>query len=247
MSTLIVIPARISSSRLERKMLADIGGEPLIVRTHRCAIAAAVGDVVVACDGEEIADVIRSIGGTAIVTDPKLPSGTDRVFSARSKYDPDGKYDLVINVQGDMPFVAPEFIRRSDHMLRTSNYDMVTLATPIGDESYRLESCVKPVIAFGEQNQGKAIYFSRSPVPFGGPYYHHVGIYGFRSEALARFVALPPSALEQTEKLEQLRALENGMSIGIEVLELPPPISVDTPADLEAARSYCAAAEPIVW
>jgi 3-deoxy-manno-octulosonate cytidylyltransferase (CMP-KDO synthetase) len=219
-------------------MLADIGGEPLIVWAYKSAVAAAVGEVIVACDGEEIATAVRGVGGTAIITDPDLPSGTDRVFAAYKQYDVDGKYDFIINMQGDVPFIAPEFLSYSDHMLRTSNYDMSTLATPIKDESYLVESCVKPVIVFSEKNSGKAIYFSRSAVPFGGPYYQHIGIYGFRSEALARFVSLSPGTLEKTEKLEQLRALENGMTIGIDVLDMPPPISVDVASDLEAARRY---------
>ncbi|MDR2268279.1 MAG: 3-deoxy-manno-octulosonate cytidylyltransferase [Holosporaceae bacterium] len=238
MNTLIVIPARVHSSRLDRKMLADIGGEPLIVRAYKSAVAAAVGEVIVACDGEEIATVIRRVGGTAITTDPDLPSGTDRVFIAYKQYDLCNKYDLIINVQGDMPFIAPEFISYSDHMLRTSNCDISTLATPIKDESYRSESCVKPVIVFSEKNKGRAIYFSRSAVPFGGPYYRHVGIYGFRSYALARFVSLQPGTLEKAEKLEQLRALENDMTIGIDILDMPSPISVDTADDLGVARKY---------
>jgi 3-deoxy-manno-octulosonate cytidylyltransferase (CMP-KDO synthetase) len=238
MKTLIAIPARVASSRLSGKMLADIGGEPLIVRTYRSAVAARVGDVIVACDGEEIATAIRNAGGIAILTDPDLPSGTDRVFAALKQYDKNHQYDLVINVQGDMPFVASEFIQYSDNMLRRSSYDISTIATPIEDDSYRLESVAKSVIAFEKENSGKAIYFSRSAVPFGGPYYHHVGIYCFRYESLEKFVSLPPSPLEKTEKLEQLRALENNMTIGIDVLPQKPPISVDTPADLEAAREY---------
>jgi 3-deoxy-manno-octulosonate cytidylyltransferase (CMP-KDO synthetase) len=219
-------------------MLADIGGKPLIVRTYQSVVAANVGDVIVACDSEEIAAAVQEVGGIAILTDPDLPSGTDRVLAAHKQYDKNHRYDFVINVQGDMPFVAPEFIQHSNNMLCESNYDMSTVATPIRDDSYKLENVVKPVIVFEKENSGKAIYFSRSAVPFGGPYYHHIGIYCFRPQTLEKFTALPSGTLEKTEKLEQLRALENNMTIGIGILPLKPPISVDIPADLEAAREY---------
>jgi 3-deoxy-manno-octulosonate cytidylyltransferase (CMP-KDO synthetase) len=240
MKTLIIIPARIASSRLPRKALADIGGEPLIVRTYKCSVASGVGDVIVACDCEEIADPVRKAGGIAILTDPALPSGTDRGFAALSMYDKSGKYGFIINVQGDLPFIGAEFIREADRVVRESSYDVSTLATPIRDDSYQLASVVKPVISFTSSNSGKALYFSRSPTPYGGPYYHHLGIYCFRRESLERFVSLPPSALEKTESLEQLRILENDMTIGITVVDAPAPISVDTPEDLERARKFCA-------
>jgi 3-deoxy-manno-octulosonate cytidylyltransferase (CMP-KDO synthetase) len=219
-------------------MLADIGGEPLIVRTYKSAVAANVGDVIVACDSEEIAAAVRKAGGIAILTDPDLPSGTDRGFDAYKQYDKNHRYDFVINVQGDMPFVAPEFIQYCNNMLRKSSCDISTIATLIQDDSYKQENIVKPVIVFEKENSGRAIYFSRSAVPFGGPYHHHIGIYCFRSQALEKFVTLPQGALEKTEKLEQLRALENNMTIGVDVLPLKPPISVDVSADLEAAREY---------
>ncbi|GHT96374.1 3-deoxy-manno-octulosonate cytidylyltransferase [Alphaproteobacteria bacterium] len=240
MNVLVVVPARVASIRLPGKMLADIGGLPLIVRTYQSVVAANVGDVIVACDGEKIASAIRNAGGVAILTDPNLPSGSDRVYAAYKEYDPHNKYDFVINVQGDMPFVASEFIQKSYEVLLKSNCDISTIATPIKDDSYLRESVVKPVIVSGDIF-GKAIYFSRSPVPFGGLYYHHVGIYGFRSESLEKFVSLPQGILEKTEKLEQLRALENNMTIGIDVVDADPPISVDTPGDLSTAcRQWCA-------
>ncbi|MDR2765853.1 MAG: 3-deoxy-manno-octulosonate cytidylyltransferase [Holosporaceae bacterium] len=238
MKTLIIIPARIASTRLPRKMLADVGGEPLIVKTYKSVLAAGVGDVLVACDGEEIAEVIRRVGGTAILTDPDLQSGTDRVYAAASIHDKDKSYDFVINVQGDMPFVDAEFVRVGHRMARELDYDAFTLATPIRDDSYLLDSVVKPVIAFKSSTTGQALYFSRSPAPNGGPYYHHLGIYCFRRDALERYVKLPQSPLEKIEKLEQLRMLENGMTIGISVLNMAPPISVDVLADLERARAY---------
>jgi 3-deoxy-manno-octulosonate cytidylyltransferase (CMP-KDO synthetase) len=219
-------------------MLADIGGKPLIVRTYESVVASQVGDVIVACDGEEIANAIKKVGGTAILTDPDLPSGTDRVFAALTKYDPIEKYKFIINVQGDMPFIAPEFVRGARIIVEESNYDMSTLSTPIKDDAYLIDSVVKPVIAFTSQNSGQALYFSRSPIPHGGPYFHHVGIYCFRRKTLEKYVSLPQSPLEKTEKLEQLRILENNMTIGITVVDQDSPISVDTPADLKRARKF---------
>lgn len=240
MDTLVVIPARIGSVRLPGKMMADIGGIPLIVSTYKHAAAAGVGDVAVACDDKAIADAVGRAGGRAVLTDPELPSGTDRVFAAWRKIDPQERYRYIINVQGDLPLISPEFIKKADELVKTSNFDMSTLAAPIHDESYLLNSAVKPVIAFTSAEEGRALYFSRSPIPFGGPYYNHVGIYGFRAEALKKFVSLPQSNLEKIEKLEQLRALENGISIGIAAVDLPAPISVDTAEDLERVRKAAA-------
>jgi 3-deoxy-manno-octulosonate cytidylyltransferase (CMP-KDO synthetase) len=237
MNTLIVLPARVASTRLARKMLADIHGKPLIVRTFESAMAANIGDVIVACDGTEITETIKNAGGRAVLTDPDLPSGTDRVFAAWTQYDPNGKYEFIINLQGDLPFITPDFIRVVDEIIRKTNYDISTAATPIKDDSYERNSVVKPIISFTSENSGKALYFSRSPIPFGGPYYHHVGIYGFRSAGLRKFVNLAQSPLEKQEKLEQLRAMENDMTIGIAVVDQDPPISVDTFDDLEMARS----------
>lgn len=233
MKVLVVIPARMGSTRLPGKMMADIHGKPLIVRTYEQAIKAQVGDVIVACDSVEIQNVIQQAGGTAILTDPALQSGTDRVFAAWKQINK--PYDCILNVQGDQPLVDPEFIQSAAEMMANGSYDISTLATPIHDDSYKIESVVKPVISFTSEDSGQALYFSRAAIPFGGPYYHHVGIYGFAADALEKFVSLSPSKLELTEKLEQLRALENGMTIGIQVLQKDSPISVDTAADLEKA------------
>jgi 3-deoxy-manno-octulosonate cytidylyltransferase (CMP-KDO synthetase) len=220
-------------------MLVDIDGEPLILRTYRSAVAAGVAKVIVACDGEEIASVIRSAGGTAIITDPDLPSGTDRVFAAYEEYrKTHGECDGIINLQGDLPFISAEFLKIGEEGLYSFDYDMHTLATPITDNSYVENHVVKPVIAFSTPHSGRALYFSRSVVPIGGPYYHHVGIYCFRPDALKRFVALAPSPLELSEKLEQLRALENGMTVGISVVHQTMPISVDVQEDVLRARKY---------
>jgi 3-deoxy-manno-octulosonate cytidylyltransferase (CMP-KDO synthetase) len=238
MKKLIVIPARIASTRLPGKMLADIGGKPLIVRTYENAVIANAGDVIVACDGKEIADAITKAGGPAILTDPNLPSGTDRVFAAWVQYDKNQQYQFIVNVQGDMPFVDPKLVRAATEVVEKSGYDISTLATQIKDGSYLLDSVVKPIISFADENNGKALYFSRSPVPYGGPYFHHVGIYCFRADALRKYVNLPQSYLEKLEKLEQLRALENDMTIGITVINTDAPINVDTPEDLEKARRF---------
>lgn len=236
-NVLIVVPARLASSRLPRKMLADIGGEALIVRTYKAAVSAKVGDVIVACDHEEIADLIKKAGGQSIITDPNLQSGTDRIFAAYSLLNK--KYDFIINVQGDAPFVNSRFITSTVNILKNhSDVDMSTVAVPILDEAYKIDSVVKPVISFEDRNYGKALYFSRSPIPFGGPYYHHIGIYGFTNDSLEKFVSLQPHNLEKLEKLEQLRALGNGMTIGIEVIDEVAPISIDTENDLIAARKY---------
>ena len=240
MDALVVIPARISSTRLPGKVLADISGKPLIVRAYECAMSSHVGDVIVACDDLKVKDAIEGIGGTAVLTNPDLPSGTDRVFEAWQKFDSEKRYEYIINVQGDLPFVDSVFVQEAAEVVRKSSYDISTLATPIKDESYQCSSTVKPIISFtdSDSKSGKVLYFSRSAIPYGGPYYNHVGIYCFRAESLTRFVNLPQSTLEKSEKLEQLRALENGMSIGITVIDKNSPISIDTYEDLEKARAY---------
>ncbi|MDR0677482.1 MAG: 3-deoxy-manno-octulosonate cytidylyltransferase [Holosporaceae bacterium] len=238
MDTLVVIPARLSSVRLTKKMFADIGGKPLIRRTYESVVASDVGEVIVACDGEEIASVIRDAGGRAVITDPSLPSGTDRVFAAWSAYDTNAKFKFIVNVQGDLPFIDKEFIITGVESIKEKRYDITTLASAIKNDSYLQESVVKPVIAFTSENSGKALYFSRSPIPFNGPYFCHVGIYCFQAESLRKFVNLPQSPLEKGEKLEQLRALENNMTIGIDTIDRDPPITIDTASDLEQARKY---------
>ncbi len=236
--TLVVIPARILSTRLPRKVLADINGRSLIVRVYENAVASGVGDVIVACDDSQVKEAIENIGGIAVLTDPELPSGTDRVFEAWQKFDTEKKYEYIINVQGDLPFLDAEFIQKAKEIVKESGYDISTLATPIKDGSYKKPSTVKPVISFRNAKKGRALYFSRAEVPYGGPYYNHVGIYCFRAESLKKFVKFPQSLLEKTEKLEQLRALENDMTIGITVVDKDSPISIDTYEDLERARNY---------
>ena len=242
MNPIVVIPARMASTRLPGKPLADIAGTPMIVRVWRQAVAANAGPVIVAAAEPEIARAIESAGGRAVMTAADLPSGTDRVLAALKNVDPKGEYDTVVNLQGDLPTLDPACIAAVLDALAVTGADIATLAAEIDDlADYDNPSVVKPVVVWDVSNdRGRALYFSRARVPQGdGPLYHHIGIYAFKSASLARFVSLPPSPLEQRERLEQLRALEAGMSITVaRVGEVP--LSVDTPADLEKARALLA-------
>jgi 3-deoxy-manno-octulosonate cytidylyltransferase (CMP-KDO synthetase) len=236
MKPVVIIPARMASSRLPGKPLADIGGVPMIVRVWAQAMKAGVGPVIVACAEDEIADAVERAGGHAVLTHPDLPSGSDRVFAALEGVDPEGRYDTVINCQGDQPALDPAQLRAAAEAL--AGHDIATLAAPITDAADRVNpAVVKAVVAWEPDGQkGRALYFSRATVPTGpGDHFYHVGLYAYRRAALARFVGLPPSPLEQREKLEQLRALEAGMSIAVARVDTVP-LSVDTPEDLEHAR-----------
>ena len=238
MTPLILIPARLAASRLPGKPMADIGGLPMIVHVLRRAQEAAVGPVAVACGDAAIAEAVRAAGGTAVLTDPALPSGSDRVWAALQALDPDGAHDVIINLQGDLPTLPPAFLGAVLRPLADPAVDIATLVAPVTSaEEAASESVVKAVCAFAPgATIGPALYFSRAALPWGeGPRWHHVGIYAYRRAALARFVALPPGALEQREKLEQLRALEAGMRIAVAQVDHAP-FGVDTPADLERAR-----------
>jgi 3-deoxy-manno-octulosonate cytidylyltransferase (CMP-KDO synthetase) len=239
MNPIIVIPARMASTRLPDKPLADIHGKPMIVHVLERARAAGCGPVLVACAEAAVAEAVEQAGGLAILTDPALPSGSDRVQAALAVFDPACRHDLVINLQGDLPTIPPDQIRAVlaalvDH----PDADIATLVAPITDDAEAASaSVVKAALAFApDRTTAAALYFSRAAVPFGdGPRWHHVGIYAYRRAALARFVALPESPLEQREKLEQLRALEAGMRI-ICARVTHAPFGVDTPADLARAR-----------
>jgi 3-deoxy-manno-octulosonate cytidylyltransferase (CMP-KDO synthetase) len=236
MKPVVIIPARMASSRLPGKPLADIGGVPMIVRVWAQAMKAGIGPVIVACAEDEIADAVERAGGHAVLTHPDLPSGSDRVFAALEGVDPGGRYDTVINCQGDLPALDPAQLRAAADAL--TGHDIATLAAPITDEADRANpAVVKAVVAWEpDGKKGRALYFSRATVPTGpGEHFYHVGLYAYRREALARFVRLPPSPLEVREKLEQLRALEAGMSIAVARVDTVP-LSVDTPEDLEYAR-----------
>ena len=236
---LVVIPARMASQRLPGKPLADIGGVPMIVHVLQRALAANIGPVIVACSEPEVADAVRIAGGTAVMTDPDLPSGTDRVKAAADIIDPDNTYQYVINVQGDLPTLDPLCVSAAAQVLRdTPTCDISTLVVATTDAREISDpNVVKAVLSMDSDTQGRALYFTRASAPSGdGPVWHHVGIYGYRRDALNRFCALSPSPLEIRERLEQLRALEAGMRIDASVIDSEPH-GVDTPEDLARARA----------
>jgi len=241
---IILIPARLGSTRLPGKVLADIAGLPMIVHVLRRAQEAELGPVAVACGEAEVAEAVERAGGIAVLTDADLPSGSDRIHAALQSLDPAGRHDVVINLQGDLPAIDPSYLAKVLRPLELG-YDIGTLVAPVVSAEEALSpSVVKCVCAFPEGVEvAPALYFSRNAVPGGeGPLWHHIGIYAYRREALGQFVSLPPSALEQREKLEQLRALEAGMRIG--AVRVPgAPFGVDTPADLEHARRLLGGAE----
>ena len=227
-----------AATRLPNKPLADIGGKPMIVRAWEQAALSGFR-VAVAAGDPEIVGAVEAAGGLAVLTDPALPSGSDRIRAAVEAVDPDGAHDLVINIQGDMPFASPDLARAcADLLARESACDIATLVAAEADVSDRTNpDVVKAVLALPEgETSGRALYFTRSTLYGDGPVWRHVGIYGYRREALMRFCAAPPSPLEQREKLEQLRALEMGLQIWASVID-EAPLSVDNPADLEAARA----------
>jgi len=216
----------------------------MIVHVWRRAEEAGIGPVVVACAETEIADAVTAAGGRAVLTRPDHPSGSDRVFEALGTFDPEGRYDVVVNLQGDLPTIDPEVVRAALRPLSAPSVDIATLVAPIADAAERDDpNVVKAVVAAPEgADVGRAIYFSRCTVPWGdGPLYHHIGIYAYRRDALARFVRLPPGIVEQRERLEQLRALENGMRIDAARVDTVP-FGVDTPGDLDRARDLLAPA-----
>ncbi|HJO72926.1 MAG: 3-deoxy-manno-octulosonate cytidylyltransferase [Rhodospirillales bacterium] len=237
----VVIPARMTAHRLPGKPLADIRGAPMIVHVWRRAAEADLGPVVVACAEAEIIDAVEAAGGHAVMTRPDHVSGTDRVFEAIEAIDEERCFDAVINLQGDLPTIAPEAVGAVLAPLADEAVDIGTLAAAAAPEERDDPNVVKAVVSLAAgASIGRALYFSRAPVPFGdGPLYHHIGIYAFRRAALARFVELPPGALEKRERLEQLRALENGMRIDAALVDTVP-LGVDTPADLERARRLLA-------
>jgi 3-deoxy-manno-octulosonate cytidylyltransferase (CMP-KDO synthetase) len=243
---LILIPARLASTRLPNKPLAEIAGQPMIVQVWRRAMEANLGPVVVAAAEREIVAAVEAAGGKAVLTDPNHPSGSDRIFEALQKIDAQGAHDAIINVQGDLPTLDPQSIRFALAPLAEPQVDIATLVTAITTEEERqAPQVVKAVVSFALNSSiGRALYFSRNLVPSGeGSHWHHIGLYAYRREALERFVALPVGVLEQREKLEQLRALENGMRIDAHLVDAVP-LGVDTPADLERARAVLGRSQP---
>lgn len=241
---ILLIPARLAATRLPNKPLADIAGAPMIVHVWRRAVAAGVGPVVVAAGDVEIAEAVERAGGRAVLTDPNLPTGSDRIHAAIGALDPGRAHDAVINVQGDMPMIEPAAIRMAYELLADPAVDIGTLAAPIDDPAMLSHDHVNKVVAgFADPGQpARALYFSKAIVPWGdGPHYEHIGIYAYRRDALERFVSLPRGVLEIRERLEQLRALEAGMRFSVRLVRPEQHGGqVDTPADLERVRSQAA-------
>jgi 3-deoxy-manno-octulosonate cytidylyltransferase (CMP-KDO synthetase) len=240
---LILIPARLASVRLPDKPLADIHGVPMIVHVWRRAMEARLGPVVVAAAEPAICAAVTAAGGRAVLTDPAHPSGSDRIHEAMLRVDPEGTHDAIVNVQGDLPTIAPETIRAALLPLEAPDVDIATLAVEIVHDDERTNpNVVKAILSMRDPARriGRALYFTRATAPTGpGPLYHHIGLYAYRRAALTRFVALPPAPLERRERLEQLRALEADMRIDAAIVDAVP-LGVDTPEDLSRARQFLA-------
>jgi len=238
MNPLILIPARMAATRLPGKPLADIGGLPMIVRASRQARASGFA-VAVAAGDPEIVQAVEADGGRAVMTDPDLPSGSDRIRAALQALDPHGGHDVIVNLQGDMPFAEPGLSGACiDLLARNPDCDIATLVAAEADPSDRTNpDVVKAVLALNpEGREGRALYFTRSTLYGDAPVWRHVGLYGYRRAALEAFCEAPPSPLERRKKLEQLRALEMGLQIHAAVIA-EAPLSVDNPDDLAEARA----------
>ncbi|HBF32410.1 3-deoxy-manno-octulosonate cytidylyltransferase [Rhizobium sp.] len=236
-NTLVLIPARMASTRLPGKPLADIAGLPMIVQVAKRAAEANVGRVVVAVDDQRVFDAVTTAGFEVVMTGDHHQSGSDRIYEALTKVDPNGEVEIIVNVQGDLPTIDGDTIRAALRPLSDPAVDIATLTVEIEDEEDKLKpSVVKVVGAVLSETRLRALYFTRTTAPYGeGPLYHHIGLYTYRRASLERFVGLSPSTLEKRESLEQLRALEAGMRIDVEIVKTVP-LGVDTPADLEKAR-----------
>ncbi|MET3852953.1 3-deoxy-manno-octulosonate cytidylyltransferase [Rhizobium sp. OAE497] len=239
---LVLIPARMASTRLPGKPLADICGLPMIVQVAKRAEEAAIGRVVVAVDDQRVFDAVSKAGFEVIMTRSDHQSGSDRIHEALQKVDPEGKAKIIVNVQGDLPTIEPETIRASLRPLEDASVDIATLTIEIDNEEDKTAPHIVKVV--GSPLSGtrlRGLYFTRATAPYGkGPLYHHIGLYAYRRSALERFVSLGPSVLELRESLEQLRAVEAGMRIDAEIVDTVP-LGVDTPADLEKARRILSA------
>jgi len=238
---LILIPARMAATRLPGKPLADIGGKPMIAHVIARAREAGLGEIVVATDAGAILAAAEKAGARAIMTASDHASGSDRIFEALERADPEGRVRIVVNMQGDLPTLPPADIAAAVKLLDDPAVDIATLAAEIRKTEERDNPNVVKVVGSPlSPGRLRALYFTRATAPSGeGPLYHHIGLYVYRREALARFVGLPPSSLEQRERLEQLRALEAGMRIDVALVESVP-LGVDTPEDLETARQLLA-------
>ncbi len=241
MKTIILVPARMASTRLPGKPLADIGGKPMIVRVAEQAMLADIGRTVVCTDTRSVADAVQGAGIEVVMTRIDHQSGSDRIFEALQALDPRGDYECIVNMQGDLPVIDPAIISRSIMPLENTDVDIATLAAEIVRDEERVNANVVKVVGSAvSQSRLRALYFTRATAPWGdGPLFHHIGLYAYRRSALERFVGLAPSPLEKRERLEQLRALEAGMRIDVEIVEIVP-LGVDTPEDLERAREIVA-------
>ncbi|NMG40496.1 3-deoxy-manno-octulosonate cytidylyltransferase [Chelativorans sp. ZYF759] len=237
MTSIVLIPARMASTRLPGKPLADIAGTPMIVHVAWRARESGIARVAIATDHRAIADAVEAAGFEAVMTSADHESGSDRIFEALKSLDPQGRVETVVNLQGDLPTVEPETVAAAVRALTAGEADIATVAVEIEDEAEKVNpNVVKAVGTPIGEDRLRALYFTRATAPWGdGPLYHHVGLYAYRRAALERFVALPPSPLERREKLEQLRALEAGMRIDVAIVKAAP-LGVDTAADLERAR-----------
>jgi 3-deoxy-manno-octulosonate cytidylyltransferase (CMP-KDO synthetase) len=238
---LVLIPARMASTRLPGKPLADIADEPMIVHVMRRAQSAHIGPVVVATDSEVIAAAVEKAGGRAIMTRADHISGSDRIFEALQAADPEQRAKIIINLQGDLPTLPPHDLARAVEPLADGEVDIATLAAEINRAEERTDPNVVKVVGTPvSEGRLRALYFTRATAPSGpGPLFHHIGVYAYRREALARFVKLAPSPLERRERLEQLRALEASMRIDVSIVASVP-LGVDTPEDLARAREIIA-------
>lgn len=241
MSTIVLIPARMASTRLPGKPLADIAGRPMIVHVADRARESGLGRVAVATDSREVAEAVRSAGFEAVMTREDHQSGSDRIHEALQALDPQRSVDIVVNIQGDLPTIEPDTVRAVFRPLEDAAVDIATLGVEIvRDDERSNPNVVKIVGSPLPSGRLRALYFTRATAPWGeGPLYHHIGLYAYRRTALERFVSLPPSPLERREKLEQLRALEAGMRIDADIVRSVP-LGVDTPEDLERARHMLA-------
>ncbi|KJF68793.1 3-deoxy-manno-octulosonate cytidylyltransferase [Rhizobium nepotum] len=237
----VLIPARMASTRLPGKPLADIGGKPMIVQVALRAREAGAERIVVAVDDEQVFAAVKNAGFDVMMTRDDHQSGSDRIFEALQKADPYGNAEYVINVQGDLPTIEAETIRASLRPLENAAVDIATLTVEITDEEEKTNPNVVKIVGSPlSETRLRALYFTRATAPYGdGPLYHHIGLYTYRRAALERFVSLQPSPLEKRERLEQLRALEAGMRIDAEIVRSVP-LGVDTPHDLEKARNILA-------
>ncbi|MBL6665252.1 MAG: 3-deoxy-manno-octulosonate cytidylyltransferase [Rickettsiales bacterium] len=235
-NVLTIIPVRLASTRLPNKPLADIVGKSMIQRVYEQACKADLGEVVIACDGLEIAKEVEKFGGKYVLTDPDLPSGTDRIFAAYEKIASEKEFDIVLNLQGDLPTIDPKVIVSAAEAAFDEGCDFATVASKITNENeINNPNVVKIAIAFKQDDLGRALYFSRAAIPYSEKsedYFHHIGIYAYKAKALEKFVSLRPSNLEKRESLEQLRALENDMKINVKIVDAHP-LSVDTQEDLD--------------